>query len=269
MMGAHLIKNGLGPLLIDLMERGVVSLLAGNGACTIHDTELAYCGGTSESVPDVLPKGEFGFARETGQIVNGAFLEAYKRKMGAGEALGAILAGKIPFELDNGASLAFPYRVHSLFYNAYRLGIPFTIHATIGTDIVDQHPGASAEAKGYASGIDFSIFTEMATRLQEGGVILNVGGAVTQPEVLLKAVSMAANVGKAPKGILTAVFDLFDTNLEDIRNEEKAGYYRRDIKSTVVRIPAAFEGRGLYIQGNQKETFTAFYRHLRYLLEKD
>ena len=97
----------------------------------------------------------------------------------------------------------------------------------------------------------------MITRLEKGGVIIDIGGAVTQPEVLLKATSMAANIGKAPRGITTAVFDLFDVDLGDIDNEEEPGYYRRDIKSIVVRIPKAFGGRGLYIQGNQKDTFVA------------
>jgi len=163
--------------------------------------------------------------------------------------------------------LVFPYREHSLFYSAYRKGIPFTIHGTMGTDIVDQHPNALFEAKGFASGVDFSIFADEVTRLTAGGVVLNIGGAVTQPEVLLKAVSMAANIGKAPNRITTAVFDLFDVNTADIADEERPGYYRRDIKSIVVRIPEAFNGKGFYVQGDHRETFVQFYRHLKYLLE--
>jgi hypothetical protein len=105
-----------------------------------------------------------------------------------------------------------------------------------------------------------------AAEMQEGGVVLDIGGAVTQPEVLLKAVSMAANVGKAPRGIVTAVFDLFDADPADVSDESKPGYYRRDIKSVVVRIPAAFGGEGRYIQGDQKETFVAFYSHVLHRL---
>ena len=266
MMGGHLIKNGLSPLLIDLLDRGCVSLVACNGACPIHDVELALCGGTSESVPEALPRGRFGFANETAEIVNGSYLEAFKRNMGAGEALGAVLAGDVPLNSGKGEQ-PFPYREHSLLYTAYKRKIPVTVHATIGTDIVDQHPSADFEAKGRSCGTDFSIFAEMITRLEKGGVIIDIGGAVTQPEVLLKAASMAANVGKAPRGITTAVFDLFDVDLGDIDNEERPGYYRRDIKSIVVRIPKAFAGRGLYIQGNQKETFVSFYSHLKYLME--
>ena len=261
LMGAHPLKNGLGPLIIDLMERGIISLAAGNGACPIHDTELALCGGTSERVPETLPEGRFGFARETGEIVNRAYLEAYKRRMGAGEALGAILAGDIPLD-----SMEFPYREYSLFYRAYRLSIPVTVHATIGTDIVDQHPEARFEAKGYASGVDFSIFADTMTRFTGGGVVLNLSGAVTQPEVLLKSVSMAANIGKPPKGIVTAVFDLQDGSSEGVLDESRSGYYRRDVKSIVVRIPEAFGGRGTYIQGDHRVTFVAFYSHLVDLL---
>lgn len=263
MTGAHLIKNGLSPLLIDLVKRKIPHLVAVNGACPIHDTELALCGGTSEKVVEALPRGEFGFADETAQIVNTAYREAHKRRMGAGETLGALLSGDVAFNPE----YTFPFREYSLFYNAYKEAIPVTIHAGIGTEIVDQHPNACFEAKGYACGLDFSIFSQMMTTLVEGGVVINIGDAVTHPEVLLKSVSMAANIGKSPRGIVTAVFDLFDIDLNDINDEEQPGYYRRDIKSIVVRIPQAFGGRGIYIRGNQKETFVEFYLHLRYLLE--
>ena len=262
MMGAHLIKNGLGPLVADLIDRGVITLVAGNGACPIHDAELALCGGTSERVPEALPAGRFGFAAETGELINAVYAESAKRLMGAGEALGAILAGDIPLA----GTWRFPYRDHSIYYRAYRKGIPATIHATIGTDIVDQHPDAAFDAKGYGSGVDFSIFAQAMTRFI-GGVVIDVGGAVTQPEVLLKAVSMAANIGKPPQGFVAAVFDMVDVDRKDAEDESKPGYYRRDIKSIVVRIPAAFGGEGLYIRGDQKVTFPAFYGHVRCLLE--
>ncbi len=268
MMGAHLLKNGFSPLLIDLVNRGIISLIAGNGACPIHDTELAICGGTSERVSKSLPTGNFGFAEETAIVINSAYFEAFKRKMGAGEALGAILAGDIRLKGDpNAGKLEFPYKKYSIFYSAYRNKIPITIHGTIGTDIVDQHPNSLFEAKGYACGVDFSIFAQMASCLKNGGIIIDIGGAVTQPEVLLKSVSMAANIGKPPRGIVTAVFDLFDVDLKDMDNEEKPGYYRRDIKSIVMRIPHAFKGKGLYIQGNHKKTFVEYYSHIIYLLE--
>jgi len=262
MMGAHLIKNGLGPLLNDLMKRKVISITGVNGACPIHDTEIAYCGRTSETVSEALPRGKFGFAWETGEILNTAYKEALIRDIGAGTALGAVIAG----DIKAGRHIDFPYRHLSVFYNAYKEHIPITIHATMGTDITDQHPNVSFMAKGYASGIDFAIFAEMITHLNRGGVIIDIGGAVTQPEVLLKSVSMAANISLPPKNITTAVFDLFRFNREDMDNEEKPDYYRRNIKSIVVRIPAAFNGKGIYIEGNQKETFMEFYSAVKYLL---
>ena len=263
MTGAHLIKNGLSPLLIDLIQRGIPRVIAVNGACAVHDVELALCGGTSENVAEVLPKGEFGFAQETAYIVNKAYREAYKRRMGAGETLGAIIAGEIPIQFNGD----FPFRRHSIFYSAFKKHVPVTVHAGIGTDIVDQHPTASFEAKGYASGVDFGIFAESATKLCSGGVVLNIGDAVTHPEVLLKSVSMAANIGKSPSDIFTAVFDLQEINMNDMQDEGKPSYYRRDIKSVVVRIPKAFGGKGYYIQGNQKNTFVEYYAHLKHLIE--
>ncbi len=258
MTGAHPIKNGLGPLLIDLVQRGILTGIAVNGACAIHDTELALCGGTSEKVPEVLPRGLFGFSEETAAVVNGAYREAYKRRMGAGETLGAIIAGDIRL----GESFEFPFKQHSVFHAAYRHEVPITVHAAVGTDIVDQHPNASFAAKGYASGVDFAVFAAMVTELTTGGVILNISDAVTHPEVLLKSVSLAANVGRAPQGIITAVFDLFEHDPRQTMDEGAAGYYRRDLKSVVVRIPQAFKGRGYYIQGNHKETLPAYYAHL-------
>ena len=287
MMGAHLVKNGLAPLLVDLIECGIVSLIACNGALPIHDMELALCGGTSEKVAENLPVGRFGFAAETGFLINGAYLQAHRRKMGAGQAMGGVIAGDIELGSDggsgqpadrwgaarwdatrmfNGSRPQFPFKDHSILHSAYRNRVPVTVHATIGTDIVDQHPGADFAAKGYASGVDFSIFVSQVTRMTTGGVVIDIGGAVTQPEVLLKAVSMAANVGRAPKQIVTAVFDLFEADLSAVKDENKPGYYRRDIKSIVVRIPAAFGGRGYYIGGDHRKTFVDFYANVKYLL---
>ena len=161
----------------------------------------------------------------------------------------------------------FPHKDFSVFYNAYKNHVPVTIHATMGTDITDQHPNVSFEAKGYASGVDFSVFARAITTLTKGGIIIDIGGAVTQPEVLLKSVSMASNIGKAPASIITAVFDLFNFNFKDMNNEEKPDYYRRNIKSITVRIPDSFNGRGLYIQGNQKETFSEYYSALIHMLK--
>ena len=132
-------------------------------------------------------------------------------------------------------------------------------HVGIGTDVIDQHPSADGAAKGGCSGRDFLIFSEQISKFTQGGVFLNIGSAVTGPEVLLKAISMAANVGCKPAGIITADFDLRPFEPGAMTDEGSAGYYRRDQKSVVARIPAAFGGEGFYIQGNQLQTVPALY----------
>ncbi|OHB63462.1 MAG: hypothetical protein A2Y77_00800 [Planctomycetes bacterium RBG_13_62_9] len=258
--GAHLIKNGLGPLLVDLVERGCLTLVAGNGATAIHDFELALIGETSENVPAALDKGQFGMAYEFAYI-NMALAVGNQQKLGCGESLGRMICD----EKFRGSILAlaaredsvsqFRYPEVSVLAACYRRGIPFTIHAGIGTDVIDQHPSFDGQAKGGCSGRDLLIYTNEVAKLTEGGVVLNVGSAVTGPEVLLKAISMAANVGSVPQGILTADFDLREHEPRQMTDESAQGYYFRDQKSVVTRIPQAFDGRGLYIQGDQKQTF--------------
>jgi hypothetical protein len=140
--------------------------------------------------------------------------------------------------------------------------VPFTVHAGIGTDVIDQHPTFDGQAKGGCSGRDFLLYTQAVTNLCAGGIVLNIGSAVTGPEVLLKAVSMAANVGKAPRDILTVDFDLRRYDPGQMTDEAAQGYYFRDQKSIVTRIPQAFGGRGLYIQGDQRVTFPSLYREI-------
>jgi hypothetical protein len=148
----------------------------------------------------------------------------------------------------------------SVLAACYRRGIPFTVHVGIGTDVIDQHPSFDGQAKGGCSGRDFLLYTNEVTKLTKGGVVLNIGSAVTGPEVLLKAVSMAANVGCVPHGILTADFDLREHEAAQMSDESAQGYYFRDQKSVVTRIPQALAGRGLYIGGDQKKTFPFLYR---------
>ena len=145
----------------------------------------------------------------------------------------------------------------------YRREVPFTVHAGIGTDVIDQHPSFDGQAKGGCSGRDFLIYTNEVARLVRGGVVLNIGSAVTGPEVLLKAVSMAANVGCVPRDILTADFDLRRHDPQQMTNESTQGYYFRDQKSVVTRIPQAFGGRGFYICGNQRQTVPFLYQRIR------
>jgi len=270
--GAHLIKNGMGPLLADMMERGYVTLAAGNAATAIHDFELAQIGETSENVPNALPLGDFGMAYEFAYL-NAALAAGNAEKLGYGESLGRAICDEefrarvmehCHPEGPAGKTLEFGHPEISLIARAYKCKVPLAVLVGIGTDVIDQHASFDGEAKGGASGRDFLIYTEEATKLA-GGVALNIGSAVTGPEVLLKALSMAANVGYPATGLTTADFDIRPMNQEHMRDEGRFGYYFRDQKSVVTRVPEAFEGKGFYVQGNQLDTFPALYRALRKL----
>ena len=182
-MGAHVIKVGLTPVLVDLMERGIVTAVAVNGASAVHDSEIALWGRTSEDVDRALADGSFGMAAETAEVVNGAALTAREEGLGFGEALGRALRNA-------------PHADQSLFASADRLGIPVTVHVALGTDIVHMHPGADGAAIGEASLRDFRVLTAAMAGLSDGGVLFNVGSAVLLPEVLLKAMAILANGGK-------------------------------------------------------------------------
>ena len=263
--GAHLIKNGLGPLLIELVNRRLVTLVAGNAATAIHDFELALIGQTSENVPDALSEGRFGMAREFAYI-NAAVSLGDEQKLGFGESLGKMICDEAFREMvfarvaGDDRPRAFEHPQVSVLAACFENDIPFTVHAGIGTDVTDQHPSFDARAKGGCSGRDFLIYTNEIAGLGGGGVILNIGSAVTGPEVLLKAVSMAANSGNAPKGIITADFDIREYRPAAMSDESSQGYYFRDQKSIVTRIPQAFAGRAFYVQGNQKQTFPLLYK---------
>ena len=263
--GAHLIKNGLSPLLADLVARKLVTLVAGNAATSIHDFELALIGQTSENVPAALSEGQFGMAYEFAYI-NMALSVGNQQKLGFGETLGRFICDEA-FRTQVLALVGKPnsprqcdHPETSVLAACYRNAIPFTVHAGIGTDVIDQHPSFDGQAKGGCSGRDFLIYTQETAKLTEGGVVLNIGSAVTGPEVLLKAVSMAANVGKVPRDILAADFDLRRHDPRQMTDESAPGYYYRDQKSVVTRIPQAFGGEGLYVQGDQKTTFPLLYR---------
>ena len=265
--GAHLIKNGLGPLLADLVRRGLVTLVAGNCATAIHDFELALIGQTSENVPDALGKGRFGMAYEFAYI-NCALSVGNEYKFGFGESLGKAICdedfrSQVLASVSKGNSLcSFSHPQVSVLAACYESDIPFTVHVGIGTDVTDQHPSFDGEAKGGCSGRDFLIYTNEITNFTDGGVLLNIASAVTGPEVLLKAVSMAANTGNVPNNIITADFDLRSHEPEAMSDETSEGYYLRDQKSVVARIPQAFAGKGYYIQGNQKQTFPLLYKKI-------
>jgi hypothetical protein len=271
--GAHLIKNGFGPLLAEMVKRGLVSLVAGNGATAIHDFELALIGQTSENVPNALGKGRFGMAYEFAYI-NYAMSVGNEYKLGLGESLGrTICDGDFRREVlamaaEGDLPDIFAHPEVSLLAVCYENNVPFTVHAGIGTDVIDQHPSFDGKAKGGCSGRDFLIYTNEIVKLTNGGVVLNIGSAVTGPEVLLKAISIAANTGNAPNGIITADFDLRQHKPQSMSNESSEGYYFRDQKSVVTRIPQAFAGKGFYIQGDQKKTFPLLYNKTMQLLQQ-
>jgi hypothetical protein len=275
--GAHCIKNGEIALVIDLIERGVVTCYSTNVAGSIHAFELALTGASSESVRDALPAGQFGMAFETGAYLNETIRLGRELGLGYGEAMGRLYcdAGFRREVLDRalrGAADAgdyfkpydgFKYADSCVFAAAHRQGIPACVHGSLGTDIIDQHPGFDGEAKGATSGADFLIFTQQVCRMTAGGVVLNIGSAVMGPEVLLKAVSMAANVGKRPEGLWTGDFDVrpfaFD---DDVRDESQPYYYLRDQKSIATRIPKVFGGVGFYFQGLHEKTLPPLYQYV-------
>ena len=224
-LGAHVIKTGLGPVLVDLMERGFVSALATNGAAIIHDFEVALVGATSEDVDDTLGPGRFGMAEETGRLLNAAINDGVANGLGIGQAVTAYLATKEP-----------QFARASVLCAAARLGIPVTVHVAIGTDIIHMHPAANGAAIGEGSLRDFRFFTASVARLR-GGVYLNCGSAVVLPEVFLKAVALARNRGVALAGLTTV-------NLDFIRQ------YRP--QTNVVSRPTAGTGRGYTLIGHHE-----------------
>ncbi|MCG8306400.1 MAG: hypothetical protein MI975_03350 [Cytophagales bacterium] len=265
--GAHLIKNGLGLLLADLVEKDLVTCVAGNMATSIHDFELAMIGQTSEYVPQALEKGQFGMAYEFAYI-NTAMNIGNRYHLGLGESLGKMIMDE-EFRQEvfrviwkAGSPDSFLYPDKSVLAACHKKNIPFTVHAGIGTDVTDQHPSFDGSAKGGCSGRDFLIYTHEIEKLAAGGMVFNIGSAVTGPEVFLKAASMTGNIGKVPRQIITADFDIRPFNPAHITNESQTGYYFRDQKSIVVRVPEAYGGKGYYVEGNQKQTFPLFYKYV-------
>lgn len=197
-LGGHVIKVGLGPILIDLMRRGFVSALAMNGAALVHDFEIALGGSTSEDVAEGLGSGEFGMAEETGVQINAMAKDATRRGVGLGEAAGFSLANSRPQPKFLSASVLAA---------AYRARIPVTIHLAIGTDIPHMHRAADGASLGAATFFDFRLFCALVKQMQPGGVYLNWGSAVILPEIFLKAVSVARNLDTRLAPITTANFD--------------------------------------------------------------
>jgi hypothetical protein len=225
-MGAHVIKVGLNPVLLDLMKEGWITALALNGAGIIHDFELAYAGKTSEDVASQVKTGKFGMARETGRLLNEAIVRGAEEDLGLGEAVGRMIARS-----------DFSFKKLSLVGTAYRLNIPVTVHVAIGTDTIHMHPWASGEALGKTSLRDFFIFSALVQRLNGGGVFLNIGSAVVLPEVFLKAVSLVRNKRIPLEEFSTAVFDFIH-------------HYRPS--QNVAGRPVGKKGKGFYFVGHHE-----------------
>jgi hypothetical protein len=224
-LGAHVIKTGLGPVVIDLMECGFVSAIATNGAAIIHDFEVALAGATSEDVDEALGPGRFGMADETGRLLNAAINDGVAAGLGIGQAVTQFLAAKEP-----------QYARSSVLAAAARLEVPVTVHVAVGTDVIHMHPSASGAAIGEGSLRDFRYFVSNVARL-ERGVYLNCGSAVVLPEVFLKAVALARNRGIALAGLTTV-------DLDFVR------HYRP--QTNVVSRPTAASGRGYSLVGHHE-----------------
>jgi hypothetical protein len=254
MMGAHVLRGGVNRHIIDLVERGFVDHIAMNGAGAIHDYELARFGATTESVDRYIRSGEFGLWRETGEL-NDWIRQAAAESLGLGENVGRRIDAS-----------DYPYRELSVFAAAWRAGVPVTVHAGIGYDIIHEHPNCDGAALGDASYRDFLIFARTVERL-EGGVLLNFGSAIMGPEVYLKALAMARNVahqdGRAIKHFATAVFDLVPIQGDHRKELPKTdpGYYFRPHKTMLVRT-VADGGESFYFRGEHRATLPALWRLL-------
>lgn len=223
-MGAHAIKVGLNPVIIDLMERRIITSLALNGAGIIHDFELAFIGQTSEDVDKEILSGAFGMAEETGSMLNQAI-----NKATADEGIGAAV-GRMILTGD------FPYKDASLLAAAHRLGVPLTVHVAIGTDIIHMHPSFDGKATGEAAHKDFVTFCSLVSEL-EGGVYINLGSAVLLPEIFLKAVTLARNLGHSLQQFTTVNMDFVQ-------------HYRPN--TNVVRRPTQGGGKGFTLTGHHE-----------------
>lgn len=252
MMGAHVLRAGVNRHIVDLMERGLITHIAMNGAGAIHDYELARIGATTESVARYIRSGEFGLWTETGEL-NEWIAEAASLGRGLGEHVGRRI-----LESD------FPHKDLSVYAHAYRLGVPVTVHCGIGYDILHEHPNCDGAAIGAASYTDFLIFARAVEGL-EGGVMLSFGSAIMAPEVYLKALAMARNVahqeGRAIRNFTTAVFDMVPIHGDIHRELPKTdpGYYFRPHKTILVRT-VADGGESYYFCGDHRATLPALRR---------
>lgn len=228
-IGGHVVKTGVSPLMIDLMRRGFVTAIASNGSVLVHDAEIALVGFTSEDVDATLGKGDFGAARETGELLNAAAKAGHRDSLGLGEAMGRDLTALTP-----------PNAGMSLICEAYESKVPFTAHLTIGADIGHFHASCDGAALGATSHTDFRLFCSIVKEMNGGGVYLNYGSAVVMPEIFLKAVTVVRNLGHELQDITTANFDFVQKY--------------RPMTNVVHRPTANGAGRGYAITGHHELT---------------
>lgn len=226
MLGGHVIKTGCSPILADLAANGFIQHFASNGSAAVHDTELARCGHTSEDVAAHLSDGSFGMAADTAALINSAAQRAVQTGEGFGEAVGAMLVEQ-----------QSPHLERALLATSHELKIPYTLHVALGTDIVHQHPTADGAAIGEASLRDFRILAKTVSRLGQGGVVLNLGSAVIMPEVFLKALAVARNLGGPLVDFTTANFDMIQ-------------HYRS--RMNVIERPVLGGGNGYALTGHHE-----------------
>ncbi|HKP71778.1 MAG TPA: hypothetical protein VJT82_02505 [Pyrinomonadaceae bacterium] len=226
-IGGHVIKTGLAPIIIDLMNRGYVSAVAANGSVLVHDAEIALVGSTSEDVDATLGEGAFGAAEETGKLLNEAAQAGERDQLGLGEAMGRSLAQLNP-----------PHAQLSLLCATYQARVPFTAHIAIGADIAHFHPNASGASLGQTSHTDFRLLAELVRRMNGGGVYLNIGSAVVLPEIFLKAVTLVRNLGHPLADFTTANFDFIQSY--------------RPLTNVVRRPTSDGAGRGYSITGHHE-----------------
>lgn len=225
-LGAHVIKVGLSPVLIDLMGRGVIKAIALNGACIVHDFEVAYAGRTSEDVDEEIGRGSFGMAEETGRLLNEAIITGHKKGWGLGRSVGEMIRRS-----------RYPYKNLSILAAGVRLGIPVTVHVAVGTDILHIHPQMNGEATGECSYRDFKLLAGVVARL-EGGVYLNIGSAVILPEVFLKALTLVRNLGHPVRNFTTVNMDFIQ--------------HYRPLTNVVRRPTKDGSGRGYTLTGHHE-----------------
>ncbi|MDQ0200295.1 GSU2086 family protein [Neobacillus ginsengisoli] len=251
-MGAHVIKNGLSRYIIEMVRAGIVTHVAGNGASSIHDFELAFLGETSEDVATAIEDGSFGMWEETGRYMNEAIQQGENQGLGYGESLSEYVRAHLHM---------FPYVEDCVFVQTKKAGVPYTCHISIGTDIIHQHPIVNFATLGSASGRDFSTFCDSFSQLGNGGVFLNFGSAISGPEIFLKAWTICKNSGFPMEGITAANFDITSLKMGETYDCSNALYYYRPRRNMIERLSKC-GGEGFHFQGLHQQTIPTLYHLL-------